>query len=197
MKKTSNKFSSILLAVILSISLFSFKGDNGVVAGWHLAGSDKEAYEIGTSIDKDRIGKVAFLKSIKPKLNNKFGTIMQSFDAEIYLDKRMKLTGFIKTTDVKDWVGIWMRIDGAPKVTKKVLGFDNMQNRKIQGTTVWTKYEIILDVPKNSSRISYGVLLSGTGNVLLDDLSFEEVNKEKVLTNSMYFKKPTNSSFED
>ena len=194
MKNKIRKYPSIILITFITFSLFSFKGAKGFVNGWFLAGSDKMAYEIGITTNKERTGKVAFLKSIKPTINSKFGTIMQSFDAEIYLDKRVKLTGHIKTVDVKSWAGMWMRVDGK---NKKVLEFDNMKNRKIIGTTEWTKYEIVLDVPEKSTSISYGVLLNETGTVYLDDLSFKEVNKDISKTKIQRLKKPTNSSFED
>ncbi len=79
---------------------------------------------------------------------------MQSISAENYLDKRLRLSGFIKSKDVNGWSGMWMRIDGD---NGKQLGFDNMQTRPIKGTTDWKQYEIVLDVPANSKTINYGV----------------------------------------
>ena len=81
----------------------------------------------------------------------------------IYEGKRIKLTGYIKTENVTDgYAGLWMRID--PR-----LGFDNMQNRGITGTTDWTAYEIELDLKAMSAKNIYvGALLSGKGKMWVD-----------------------------
>jgi hypothetical protein len=68
------------------------------------------------------------------------------------------MTGSLKIQNVTNWAGFWMRID--EKDSKFSLGFDNMKNgrkdRSVKGTIDWMKYEIILDVPKESYRIAYG-----------------------------------------
>jgi hypothetical protein len=87
-----------------------------------------------------------------------------------------------------------MRVDGEKSHS---LSFDNMRDRKIKGTTEWTKYEIILDVPEKSTTINYGVLLSLGGEVWLDDLTFEEVSTETTSTGENLKMRPSNSSFED
>jgi hypothetical protein len=122
---------------------------------------------------------------------------MQSFVPEDYLGKRVKLSGYIKSQNVLAWAGMWFRIDGDPR--EKELGFDNMQNRPIKGTTDWKKYEIVLDVPMNSKYIAYGVLLSSMGKVWIDDLHFEIVSKDTPVTNitPQLNNKPMNTSFEE
>tara|TARA_R110001592_G_scaffold111529_3_gene308996 strand:- start:4807 stop:5382 length:576 start_codon:yes stop_codon:yes gene_type:complete len=184
----------IILLFVIAFSSFAFKAELLQIKGWSMGGSDKSLYEIGVVNDNERKGKVAYIKSIKPKIKDKFGTIMQAFSADNYLGKKMRLTGYIKTKDVNGWVGMWMRVDGQKKHS---LSFDNMGDRKIKGTTGWTKYEIVLDVPKSSTRINYGVLLSQTGEAWLDDLQFEEVSKETTSTGKNLSMKPSNTSFEE
>ncbi len=75
---------------------------------------------------------------------------------------------------------MWMRIDNK---FDDVLQFDNMNNRPITGTTNWNRYEIILDVPLQSAAISFGIILSGRGQVWADQLAFEEVDKSVEITN--------------
>ncbi len=189
------KTKKITFILVLSLIGFSFTTiELGEVKGWFLAGSEPSSYEIGVVDDEQRNGKVAYIKSIKPKINNKFGTIMQSFSAEKYLGTKVKLTGYIKTQDVKGWVGMWMRVDGHKSHS---LSFDNMNDRKIKKTTAWTKYEIILDVPKDSKSINYGVLLSGEGMAWMDDLSFEVVSKSLKSTGKTLPSAPENNSFEN
>ena len=73
-----------------------------------------------------------------------------------------------------------MRVDNA---LQDVLQFDNMGNRPIVNDTEWNHYYIVLDVPENSAIISFGVLLSGRGQVWIDELEFEEVSIDTPTTN--------------
>jgi hypothetical protein len=57
-----------------------------------------------------------------------------------------------------------------------------MQDRAVKGTTDWKSCEIVLDVPESSSAIVMGLLLSGPGQVWVDDLEFEIVGKEAATT---------------
>lgn len=191
-----------VLFALSALVLFSFSSEPETnVDGWFLAGSEPESYEIGVEEVADRDGKVGFIKSTKNKIKG-FGTIMQSFIPEEYIDKRVKLTAYIKTENVDGWVGLWMRVDGPKKEGDKYresLAFDNMNDRKIKGTTAWQKYEIILDVDEEAVNLAYGVLLSGTGEAWLDDLTFEvvEKNEETTATTKKKLKTPTNTSFEE
>tara|TARA_B100000809_G_scaffold119529_1_gene117786 strand:+ start:17969 stop:18550 length:582 start_codon:yes stop_codon:yes gene_type:complete len=186
----------IAILFVVAVTSFAFKSEFEEITGWSLRGSHPESYEIGLENCEDKAGRVAYLKSNAPEgtINKNFGTLMQSFSADYYLNKKLKLTGNIRTKNVESWAGMWMRVDGKRKHS---LSFDNMRDRKIKGTTEWTKYEIILDVPKSSTTISYGVLLQGIGSVWLDDLTFEEVSVEVTTTGKNLKMRPTNSSFED
>lgn len=74
---------------------------------------------------------------------------------------------------------MWLRIDG-PK--GEPLGFDNMQQRPIKGTTEWKKYEIVLDVPEKAKELAFGLLLTGPGQIWMADLNFETVGQETATT---------------
>jgi len=82
-----------------------------------------------------------------------------------YQGKKIKLTGYIKTENVSDgYAGLWLRIN--PSV-----GFDNMKNRGVKGTTDWKKYIIELDLkPSEASLIVFGGLLVGKGKMWIDNL---------------------------
>ena len=82
-----------------------------------------------------------------------------------YKGKSITLSGYIKTENVSEGhAGLWMRIDPS-------IGFDNMQNRGIVGTTDWTKYEITLPMnPEKTDKIVIGGLLVGKGKMWIDDL---------------------------
>jgi hypothetical protein len=109
-----------------------------------------------------------------------FGTLMQTIKANKYEGRRLRLSGFVKAEKVRDWAGLWMRVDGKDD---KSVSFDNMQNRPLKGTFDWKKYEIVLDVPKDSVKIAFGILLNGQGQVWIDDLNLEIVGEDVPTTN--------------
>ncbi len=151
------------------------------VDGWFKAGSNPNLYEIGKD-ENIKYNELPshYLKSIS-EVTDGFGTIMNQSKPDEYLGKRVKMSGFIKSENIVDWAGMWMRVDGP--VPEKSLQFDNMQNRPIKGTNDWTKYEIVLDVPQNSTSIAYGVLVHGNGQIWFNNLTFEIVGIDVPSTN--------------
>jgi hypothetical protein len=141
-------------------------------AGWSprqtVAGSYEMQIQNVTSGERQN---VSTIKSLEKKVEG-FGNIMKSIKPDLYLGKTVRLTGYIKSENVKSWAGLWMRTD---YYKSKVLSFDNMQNRGIKGTTDWAKYEIVLFVPVDATVISYGALLDGTGQIWFDDMKLEIV----------------------
>ena len=98
------------------------------------------------------------------------------------------------------WAGMWLRVDSRTEM--KSLSFDNMQDIPLTGTSDWTKCEIILDVPEESGTLNFGVLLSGTGRIWFDNISFEILDnknpvKSKDLDSLPFPGKPENIDFEE
>jgi hypothetical protein len=120
---------------------------------------------------------------------------MQTFAADRFRGARLRLSGYVKSEDVVQWAGLWMRIDG-PR--GEMLGFDNMQDRPIKGTRAWTRHTIVLDVPDTSQAIAFGILLSGAGRVWLDDLEFDVVDESVPVTHITHSlpPQPINLDFE-
>jgi hypothetical protein len=60
------------------------------------------------------------------------------------------------------------------------------------------KINLTLDVPEESGSLNFGVLLSGTGKIWIDNISFEIVDKmeTKSTGGDGQLKKPTNLNFE-
>jgi hypothetical protein len=128
-----------------------------------------------------------------------FGTLMQMFKANMYLGKRVKMTGIAKSQSVEKGASLWIRVDGPDN---KSLSFDNMQDRPIKGTTGWTKYQIVLDVQENGVNIAFGVLLGGYGQVWVSDIQFEVVTinvptTDLIANNRDYPDKPVNLTFDE
>jgi hypothetical protein len=147
--------------------------------GWFKAGSAPKDYAMTTDCDTVHSGKAsASLKHIANETSG-FGTLMQTFKADRFRGKRLRLSGYVRSKEVGDWAGLWMRVDGPQK---EPLSFDNMQKRAIKGTSDWVRYGIVLDVPESAQEIAFGLLLSGTGQVWMDDLKFEVVGKDVATT---------------
>jgi hypothetical protein len=167
-----------VIAILITVLIIT-NNNNKIPSGWFPSGSNPSEYEMGIDNSIFQNGQAcAYIKSKSPK-ENQFGTLMQTISAENYLGKRLQLSGYIKSEDVKVWSGMWMRIDGE---SNQQLGFDNMRDRAIKGTTDWKKYEIVLDIPENSITINYGVLLGGDGEVWFDNFELTEVDKNVPLT---------------
>jgi len=186
-----------VIAIVVTVFLIA-NNNNEIPDGWFPAGSNPSEYEMGIDNSTFQNGNsCAYIKSKAPK-ENEFGTLMQTISAENYLGKRLQLSGYIKSGNVKGWSGMWMRIDGQDN---QQLGFDNMQNRLIKGTTDWKKYEIVLDIPLSSKTINYGVLLGGDGEVWFDNFKLDEVDNSVPVTNlrkeNKLPTKPINLDFEE
>jgi len=149
LKKNTMRKLSFLSVVLILVMLGLTKSEMHAqtINGWFKAGSKPNSYEMGLDNSVTKTGKkCAYLKSVDNKIKG-FGTIMQSCDAKLYLGKKIKMTGYVKSEDVKKWSGMWLRVDA--KYGRRVLSFDNMQRRAIKGDTDWAKYEIVLNVPKD------------------------------------------------
>ena len=79
----------------------------------------------------------------------------------------IELRGFLRTEDVQGGgAGLWMREDGPNGWVQ----FDNMEDRRVTGTSDWTEYAIRLPLDPSAHTLYFGVLLSGTGKVWADGL---------------------------
>ena len=168
----------ILVIVLLLVSLMTKLNAQELDSvkdplDWTYKQTVKESYEMGPDTTPEFNNQNVYsIKSVKNKIDG-FGNIMKTVKADLYLGKTVKMTGYIKSEKVKSWAGLWMRVD---YYNAKVLAFDNMQNRAVEGTTDWKKYEIVLFVPKEATSISYGVLLDETGQIWFKDVTLEVVD---------------------
>lgn len=162
---------TIRYTVLIAILLLATPAMAELPKGWWAAKTDQ--YEIGLDPQTQRDGKPsAFIASIVPEPSTFIG-LNQTFRAEDFRGKRVRLKGFLKTQDVKKWAGFWLRADDAQN---KIVAFDNMQKRGVSGTSDWQTGEIVLDIPPQAEKIYLGLLLDGAGQVWMNALSFEVVD---------------------
>lgn len=194
------KLKIVLLLSVLSVLIFGFTLSEEIPLHWFKAGNKPDSYKFGsdtTSFFKGR--KSAFIESASDNIEG-FATLMQICNAKDYIGTTIKMTGYIKSENVSDWAGMWLRVDSRTEM--KSLSFDNMQDRPVTGTSDWTKCEIVLDVPEESGTLNFGVLLSGTGRIWFDNISFEILDnktpvKSKDLDALPFPGKPENLDFEE
>jgi hypothetical protein len=189
--------SRIMALCVFSISAFPAVAD--VPAGWSVAGSSPQDYEFSQDSNTASSGHNSAVIAAKSGVVLKgFGTLMQTISAENYRNGRWRLSGYLKTSDATR-AQMWMRVDGPDR---RVVSFDNMDARPVTGTTGWTRYEIVLDVPADSVNIAFGFLLTQGGKVWGDNFRLEKVAAEVPVTSpatsaTVLPKQPVNIDFEN
>ena len=144
--------------------------------GWFLSGDNQDGYIVGKDSGVIHNGiPSGSIKSKHEKVTG-FGTLMQQADIRGYVGKKLEVSAYIKTNKVKDWAGLWVRLDDSDM---KYLWFDNMQDRPIKGTNDWKKFHIAFDVPDKSSSLNFGVLLAGPGSVWINNVNIDELSDNK------------------
>jgi hypothetical protein len=193
-------FKTILILSLISLFCFGFTQSDKIIKGWFKSGNKPDSYKTGIDNTVFKNGqKSVFIESTDNNIEG-FTTIMQTCNAKNYSGTKIKMSGYIKSENLSDWAGMWLRID--PKAGSEPLGFDNMQDRPIKGTSDWTKCEIIMDIPEESGTLNFGVLISGTGKIWFDNVSIEilDNNIPKTIKDSnisMVPEKPQNLDFEE
>jgi hypothetical protein len=143
------------------------------------AGQDRAEKEYEAFCDRHvrfRGKNSASIRSLLPEPKS-FMLIDQDFSADLYVGARLRFRAFIKTENVKDWAGIFMRVDGVDQV----LAFDNMEDRPVKGTTDWHSAAVILDVPPGAKRIRIGFMQAGAGQSWFSNCALDTM-KETVNT---------------
>lgn len=149
------------------------------VQGWGLTGTRPDAYEVRCDeVFTDCAIPILRTRAFKSEPFG-MGSLTHSEGAETWRGRRVELKAELRSGAVDGWAGLWMRVDGKDG---QVLAFDNMQNRALRGTTSFRWYSVVLDVPVEAERVSFGVLLHGPGAVFVRELVFQEVDAHVSIT---------------
>jgi RNA polymerase sigma factor (sigma-70 family) len=162
----------------------------GAPAGWFKNGNRPEAFEVGVDENNAWGGMPsAYVKSIADGAREGFGGLGQSIAADNYKNKRVRLSGWIKTEEATGGGGqMWLRVDGPGQ--SGLLEFDNMAGRAPKGTSDWQEYSVVLDVPENAASLNYGFFLAGTGQVWVNAVTIEPVGSDVPTTAKREKRKP-------
>lgn len=139
---------------------------------WHLVGKDPDKFLAGVDSSTDGHG-AKFLRN-KTSDPNAVGVLSQGIAAQRYLGQRVRFRARIRTQDLSNWGGLWMRVDGRDGK----LAFYNSQDKPIKDTTGWQERSVVLDVPANASTIVFGVIGAGTGQIWMEPLEFDTVGRD-------------------
>jgi hypothetical protein len=146
---------------------------------WGATGSHPEDFKIG--LDSGGIGgSKCCLVEARSELPHGFGGIIQSVSAHPFRGKQIRLTGYITTSEAKG-AALWLRVDDA----KGFISLDNMSNRLVKGTSGWTPYNCVLDVPQRSTQIWFGGLSLGGGSARFDSFKLESVVGQRLTSTAV------------
>jgi hypothetical protein len=166
------------LAAVLSVS--TAVAAEAVPKDWILSGAADTDYVANVDHATFHGGKASAHYKSKDDHPKDFGTLMQVSDAKAFTGKRVILTAFVKTAKVAGTVGVWMRVDGKDG---EMIALDNMDDRPIKGNSNWKEYSVVLDVPKDSKDLAYGVLIQGgAGELWIDDVKLAVAPKGTPVT---------------
>jgi hypothetical protein len=148
--------------------------------GWYVIGGTATGYDVAVAADAGINGSGLAVKNVQ-NLPGAFSGVGQQISAQNYLGKKVRLSGFIRTKAVSDgYAGLWIRVDK----DKEVLLLDNMGDRGVTGNSDWQAYEAVVLVDKEATGIIFGALLTGKGEMFVDQLSLDIVSDDTPTTNS-------------
>jgi erythromycin esterase len=139
------------------------------MTGWSGPTVDPSGYESGLDYAVTHSGGAsAYVKASSDNISDRTSLSQQIF-GDLYRGKRIRLTAYLRSENVTVAAGLF-------------LGDDSMQGQPIAGTTDWTRYELVVDVPQDVFPTWLGLWLQGQGQVWMDDLHLEIVGKNVPLT---------------
>ena len=167
-------FAAIITAALISLAYAQATNvSRNLPQGWIRTGSAPEQYEM--TVQPATVGKSSLSVVLKSKADadvNKFGTLMQQFQATDYRGRSVRFSASVKARDVTGAGQLWMRVDDE---NRKVIAFDNMDARPIKGTTNWARVEVVLPVAANAQVISFGTMMQGKGEFSMTDVEIAAV----------------------
>jgi hypothetical protein len=149
--------------------------------GWQAFADNPSEYAVRADGARRSGGQGYAGATIRAAVGSPLGTGMlaQSVRADDYRGQRIRLSGFMRTTGISEGTAaLFMRVDGEGVVQTS----DYMQSRPLMLDVDWARQEIVLDVPRTAVGITFGMLLSGSGQVWLDDVALEVVDQDTPVT---------------
>lgn len=154
----------------------------GVPPAWFQVGGVQSSYTLGVDHSTVHSGSGALAIFGLDSNPARFNGVGQNIRADSFRGKRLRFRAWVRQAAIAGSdIGIWMRVDG-PGVVES---FDNFSSRPLTGTSDWHQVEIILDVPDDAIGIGFGALMSGRGELFVDDMTFEIIPATGPTTNQL------------
>lgn len=99
----------------------------------------------------------------------------QFIDATPYRGRRIRVRAQLRGENAGQ-ADLYMRVEGFAGDTVVRWFYDDMANRPFSGTFDWKAATSVLDVPVEASRVTFGALLVGGGQMWADDFVIDEVD---------------------
>ena len=97
------------------------------------------------------------------------------FPVEKHRGKRVAIFAQIRTEDVSDNARLWLRID---KPNQMGVAGDNMEKRRLNGTSDWVTAVVRADVPADATNIVGGIALEGSGKISVASWFIQEIGTD-------------------
>lgn len=193
--KYSN-FRSLFIILFTGIAFMTTETKAGILFdsipnGWRTLAFTPPDALVGTDTTVKHSGKASGFLQLPPMSLGRSASMAQGIAADPYRNKRVRLTVYVKSNEV-GYAFLYMRVDG-PDTS---VSFANTFGQPVLETTEWTQYHITLDVPEESSSISFGAVLNGQGILWVDDYNLEVVDRS-VPSDDFFSKGRLNSGKKD
>ena len=173
----------ISISIMTTLSASALAGEP-LPRGW--GGGDKiKGYVLETDPHEKLDGfPVLAIRSTPETPADGHAAIGTSFLAERYRGKRVRFSAFVKSAGLERWGGLYLAVKRELQASgaEGYLRYDNMMDRQIQGTTAWTRYDVVLDVPVEAEYFSLGFHLFQKGTLWMSRPTFETVGLDVPVT---------------
>jgi len=163
-------------------------GGIGMPSAWTYGDSSRTSYEWASDSGTKQSGEQALRIRSAVETPGGFGGVTQCVNTPDDTPS-VVYTGFVKTENVAgvpgdgNGAGLWIRVANATEGGN--VSFDNMysrhepgvprftDDRRLRGTTDWTRQTTQLAIPAERGRTCFGVLMSSSGTMWADELKLE------------------------
>lgn len=165
--------TSALIAAVAVGALATALAKPSVVlpAGWMLAGHPKadcaSSVVIATGAPTPKVFNIDCKSG-----DQGFQTLMQQIAGTDYAGKRVRLSAQVHGEKIVGWGSVWMRGDSGQRMAT---AFDNMKDRPLKGDFGWKPVDVVLDIPADTTTLSFGFLLDGSGRLQATSFQLEVV----------------------
>lgn len=153
---------------------------DSIPRGWRAGNKTGPDFILGTDTVIKHSGKASAFIQREGAMDNESGVIMQSVAAEPYLNKRVRYSVYMRSSEVQS-----AYIFFAVHSSDSAIAYANNRPQALEGNTGWTLCQLTLDIPGNSRNLDFGVILGGNGKLWADDGKLEIVDASVVSNDLM------------